>query len=191
VTDTDTTTDDTTTDEALPEPTTFAALFMEDLDLMVAAFEATVLALMDQPKDVRDDIPVVGLGEVLQRIRDHRKTLDDCEKVIEALLHPRMNKKPLRLPDGRGLEPTWTAEGQKWDVEGLAPKLAETILAEARDPETGALDAPTSVLMLRMLEPFGASPKPLTTWLKAHAPGIRISDYRTRTGGRPKIKPID
>lgn len=134
----------------MPEISEAALQFVEGLEDPVTAIEHR-LKLWEE--EGVDSIGIAPIGEAIEILSDFLNRLDAVSGELQRIVAQALPDGSL-VPLGTGniLERSKTQPSKKWQHKPLMFVVSEKILEKAIDPETGAIETPTSVLIRQMLD---------------------------------------
>jgi hypothetical protein len=122
---------------------------LNELDLILTKVENSVLAV-----EKAKDVPIDEEATVLDDIRDLLSRMRVVDSLIVSDLGKRTPYEDRLIPIAHGgtVEVKKSTPRKTWDHELLKPIVAEYIMEQAVDKETGSIEVPTSLLIQRMLD---------------------------------------
>jgi hypothetical protein len=142
------------------------------LEGAILDFERACMKLVDEIETARDDRQ--PLREIYVRLHSGVDRL----KATQEYLTRRMGLKgDIVTAAGGTLEPKWGKKRTKWHHDALKSIVSERILARHVDSETGVIEAPSTQLMLEMLDAVSFSSWKVTTLRKLGLTNEQIAEY--------------
>ncbi len=155
---------------------------LDEINVLITGVENALLAV--------EKAPAVKIDEEAQVLDNLRETTARLKLVDSLLLGDLSKRTPfeerlIALPEGGTMEVGKTKPRKTWDHKRLASVVAEHILHDAIDPETGAIDVPTTQLIQEMLDYVSITSWKVTSLKKA---GIDPDNYCERGDAKATVQ---